>query len=191
VVPRMSCGPRQNRTSQNRTSQNRTRERDEAHLPAEHPEACPEAWFPAPDVNPSRAGGAQSPSTPRSRTAVGLIGASPALQVGRWQWRRSGWTGDFAVADIRLERLRGRSAFAALRESRRRAHSGPVRVHYDPALPADESRRVAYSVPRRVGKATERNRCRRRLREVARGVVPHVPPGAYLIGVEPDVRGNG
>jgi ribonuclease P protein component len=98
------------------------------------------------------------------------------------------WTGDFAVADIRLERLRGRAALAALRDSRRRAHSGPVRVHYDPALPADESRRVAYSVPRRVGKATERNRCRRRLREVARGVVSRVPPGAYLIGVEPGVR---
>jgi ribonuclease P protein component len=93
-----------------------------------------------------------------------------------------------AAADVRLQRLRGRASFAALRRSRRRAHSGPIGVHYDPALPADESRRVAYSVPRRVGKATERNRYRRRLREVAREVVPHVPPGAYLIGVEPGVR---
>jgi ribonuclease P protein component len=89
---------------------------------------------------------------------------------------------------VALERVRGRAAFAALRRSRRRGRSGPVGVHYEPALPADLSRRVAYSVPRRVGKATERNRCRRRLREAAREVVPKLPPGAYLIGVEPGVR---
>ncbi len=91
-------------------------------------------------------------------------------------------------ARVRLDPVRGRATFAALRRSGRRARSGPVGVHYEPALPADQSRRVAYSVPRRVGRATERNRCRRRLREVAREVVPQVPPGAYLIGVEPGVR---
>jgi ribonuclease P protein component len=89
---------------------------------------------------------------------------------------------------VRLERVHGRANFAALRRSRRRSRSGPVGVHYAPSSPADESRRVAYSVPRRVGKATERNRYRRRLREAAREVVPQVPPGAYLIGVEPGVR---
>jgi ribonuclease P protein component len=97
-------------------------------------------------------------------------------------------TGDEAMTGIPLGRVRGRAAFAALRRSRRRARSGPIGVHYEPASPSDESRRVAYSVPRRVGKATERNGCRRRLREVARGVVPFVPPGAYLIGVDPGVR---
>ena len=96
--------------------------------------------------------------------------------------------GDEVVAQVQIERVRGRAAFLALRRSRRRARSGPIGVHYEPALPGDESRRVAYSVPRRVGKATERNRCRRRRREGARGVVPHLPPGTYLIGVEPGVR---
>jgi ribonuclease P protein component len=89
---------------------------------------------------------------------------------------------------VRLRRVRGRSSFAALRRASRRARSGPIGVHYDPALPPDLTRRVAYAVPRRIGKAAERNRCRRRLREVAREVVPQVPPGAYLIGVEPGVR---
>lgn len=82
----------------------------------------------------------------------------------------------------------GRIAFAALRRSRRRIHSGPVAVHYLPASPADVSRRVAYSVPRRVGKAVERNRCRRRLRAIVQEAAAAVPPGVYLIGVEPDVR---
>ncbi len=85
---------------------------------------------------------------------------------------------------VRLERVQDRFTFLALRRSRRRSGSGAVRVHYVTALPGDLSRRVAYSVPRRVGKATERNRCRRRLREVAREVVTELPPGAYLIGVE-------
>jgi ribonuclease P protein component len=99
-----------------------------------------------------------------------------------------GSTGDEAVAVVQLEAVHGRATFSALRHSRRRARSGPIAVHYEPAMPADESRRVAYSVPRRVGNAPQRNRCRRRLREIARGVVPFVPPGAYLIGVEPGVR---
>ncbi|MHB1508318.1 MAG: ribonuclease P protein component [Acidimicrobiales bacterium] len=89
-----------------------------------------------------------------------------------------------AGKQIRLERIHNRSTFLALRRSRRRSGSGVVRVHYDTAPPGDVARRVAYSVPRRVGKATERNRCRRRLREVAREVVSELPPGAYLIGVE-------
>lgn len=96
--------------------------------------------------------------------------------------------GDDGVPDVRFGRVSGRGSFLALRRSRRRGRSGPVAVHYEPALPADECRRVAYSVPRRVGKATERNRCRRQLRAVAREAVSDVPPGAYLIGVEPGVR---
>lgn len=88
----------------------------------------------------------------------------------------------------RVEPLKGRAAFQALRRSRRRARSGPVAVQYEPALPADQSHRVAYSVPRKVGKAVDRNRHRRRLRAIAREAAPSLPPGAYLIGLEPDVR---
>lgn len=61
-------------------------------------------------------------------------------------------------------------------------------VQYAPALLADESVRVAYSVPRRVGKAVERNRHRRRLRAIVQEASSFLPPGAYLIGLEPGVR---
>ena len=123
----------------------------------------------------------------RPETAAGRDPTRPVLSPlldGAGNDSEAGFEG----VRVRPDRVRGRAQFAALRRSRRRARSGPVGVHYEPALPADESRRVAYSVPRRVGRATERNRCRRRLREVAREVVPQVPPGAYLIGVEPGVR---
>lgn len=88
----------------------------------------------------------------------------------------------------RLEPVRGHSEFGALRRARRRARSGPIAVHYVPASPVGGVARVSYSVPRRVGSAVERNRCRRRLRAVAYELAPSLPPGAYLIGVEPDVR---
>ena len=89
----------------------------------------------------------------------------------------------------RLAPVRGRSEFLALRRTRRRARSGPVAVHYVPAPPVDGVPRISYSVPRRVGSAVDRNRCRRRLRAVAYEVAPSLPPGAYLIGVEPGIRG--
>jgi ribonuclease P protein component len=48
---------------------------------------------------------------------------------------------------------------------------------------------VAYAIGRRFGGAVDRNRCRRQLRAVVREIVDEVPPGAYLIGVEPGGRG--
>lgn len=88
----------------------------------------------------------------------------------------------------RLAPVRGRNEFLTLRRARRRARSGPVAVHYVPASPVDGVPRISYSVPRRVGSAVDRNRCRRRLRAVAYEAAPTLPPGAYLIGVEADVR---
>jgi len=84
--------------------------------------------------------------------------------------------------------VHGSRAFRALGRSRRRAKSGPVTVHYVPAAPADESRYVAYSIPRRVGTAVERNTYRRRLRVVVREVVAELPAGTYLIGVGSGIR---
>lgn len=89
----------------------------------------------------------------------------------------------------RAERLSSKVGFEAVRRTRRRARSGPIAVHFDPASPPDQARRVAYSVPRRVGSAVERNLCRRRLRAVADELAPVLPPGAYLIGVDPGIRG--
>lgn len=63
----------------------------------------------------------------------------------------------------------------------------PVRVHF---LPSDEQGAevlVAYSISRKVGGAVVRNRWRRRLRAIVAGAAPELTPGAYLIGLSPDV----
>jgi len=88
----------------------------------------------------------------------------------------------------RASRVHGRKAFAELRRSKRRAWSGPVRVQFLPAGEADETRRVAFAVPRKVGTAVERNRCRRRLRSVVLETATLLPAGSYLVGIDKAVR---
>jgi hypothetical protein len=58
---------------------NRRRERDEAHLPAQQQEACPEARFPAQDVDPRRPSGPEGPSAAWSCTPLRLIAAPVSL----------------------------------------------------------------------------------------------------------------
>lgn len=85
--------------------------------------------------------------------------------------------------------VRGRKVFAELRRSRRRAWSGPVRVQFLATEETDETRRVAFALPRKLGTAVERNRLRRRLRAVMAEATTSVPPGAYLVGVGSGFRG--
>jgi ribonuclease P protein component len=89
----------------------------------------------------------------------------------------------------RVAPVRGRRTFAELRRSKRRARSGPVRVQFVPAQESDGARRVAYTVPRKVGTAVERNRCRRRLRSVVVETAASLPAGTYLVGIDQVVRG--
>jgi len=94
-------------------------------------------------------------------------------------------------AESRLPRtspVRGRQVFAQLRRSTQRAWSGPVRVQFLPAQETDGALRVAFAVPRKVGTAVERNRCRRRLRAVVGETTASLPPGAYLVGIDQGVR---
>lgn len=84
--------------------------------------------------------------------------------------------------------VRGRKTFQALARSSRRATSGPVTVHFLPADGEDEAVRVAYAVGRRIGGAVVRNRWRRRLRAVAAQASSDLRPGAYLVGVGPEVE---
>lgn len=97
-----------------------------------------------------------------------------------------------ALAEVRRvprpRPVHGRSAFAALRRSRRRVFAGPLRVQFLPAPEAEQARRFAYAVPRKVGTAVERNRCRRRLRAVVAESTASIPPGTYLVACEQGVR---
>jgi ribonuclease P protein component len=137
----------------------------EAHVPAQQPASGQAAWIPPSDVDPGRSRRAARSSGQGSASAVGLI------------WR-----------------VRGRRGFEALRRTRRRARSGPVRVAFAPdppdaSLDPPPPPRVAYAVGRKVGSAAVRNRVRRRLRAVMAEAArrERLPSGSYLVGVTPEI----
>jgi ribonuclease P protein component len=96
-----------------------------------------------------------------------------------------------------IGRVRHRSTFTDLRRRGVRAASGPISVTFAGDLSFDDGRqsppalaRVAFAVPRRVGKAVVRNKVRRRLRAIlAETGADRLPPGAYLMAVRPGVDG--
>jgi ribonuclease P protein component len=63
---------------------------------------------------------------------------------------------------------------------------GAITVTWAPGDPV-EPPRVAYAIGKHVGGATERNRIRRRLREIVRNLERPLEPGAWLIGATPEV----
>ena len=63
-----------------------------------------------------------------------------------------------------------------------------MRVQFLAEAEATEVRRVAFAVPRKVGNAVERNRCRRRLRAVVAENAASIPAGTYLIAIDQGVR---
>jgi len=81
--------------------------------------------------------------------------------------------------------IRDRGTFAALRRSPR-ARCGPLTVSFNQDSAAVPPR-MAYAIGRKVGGAVERNRLRRRLRAIVWQLAPSLRPGAYLIGVAPEV----
>jgi ribonuclease P protein component len=85
-----------------------------------------------------------------------------------------------------IRRVRGHGTFRDLARtpSRRRGALGARLLPGDPSEPPA----VAYSIPRAVGGAVERNRLRRRLRATVRDLEPElVPGGRYLVSVGPAV----
>jgi ribonuclease P protein component len=95
-----------------------------------------------------------------------------------------------------IGRVRHRATFTDLRRRGTRASSGPLTVTFageapppgDPPPSVPALARVAFAVPRRVGKAVVRNRVRRRLRAIFAEADPdQAPAGAYLVAVRPGV----
>lgn len=87
---------------------------------------------------------------------------------------------------VRLGRLTRRAEFLRVAGGRRWATPGlvlQVRPRGSDAPGADAEARIGFTVSRKVGKAVERNRAKRRLRAAAREVLPmHAQPGLdYVI----------
>ena len=76
------------------------------------------------------------------------------------------------MAPARPGRLPNRRDFLRVQAGRRCAMPGFV-LQVAPAPAQIPTVRVGFTVSRKVGNAVERNRVRRRLREIARAVIPH------------------
>ncbi len=77
-------------------------------------------------------------------------------------------------------RLRRRRDFSVAVRRGARAATATLVVHLAPTDAADGPL-VGFAVGRTVGPAVVRNRVRRRLRHLAREVVPALPPGSRLV----------
>lgn len=131
----------------------------EAHVPAEDPPPGTTSWFPAPHVRPGRPSRGEGAAPEGPFPPVGLT------------WR-----------------LSGRNAFARLRRSGTKGHSGPLTVVTTPT--STPRPRVAYAIGRRVGPAVRRNRIRRRLRAIVRSMEldGSLPMGDTLVIAAPGAR---
>ncbi len=127
----------------------------EASVPAQQPQASQAPRVPSPHVDPRRSGDRGRPAPEGPAPTVRLTGSPRPVK--------------------------GRRAFAALAQSRRRVRRGTITVTWVPGDPA-EPPRVAYAVGRRAGGAVVRNRIRRRLRAVIRDLSSELAPGSYLVG---------
>jgi len=80
------------------------------------------------------------------------------------------------------QRLRRSTDFAAAVRGGRRAGRGTVVVHLLIDEPAQASTaRAGFVVSKAVGNAVVRNKVRRRLRHLTRGLLPELPAGALLV----------
>jgi ribonuclease P protein component len=137
--------------------------KDETDLPAEQarPQAAPR--FPRPDGDQERPQDHQPPSGARAQAPLGLTRAGAA-----------------AASALPVETLRRRSDFLAAARGRRVARPGFALQarEREGEDPAPGRARVGFTCSRKVGKAVARNRARRRLRALARAVLPrHGRPG--------------
>jgi ribonuclease P protein component len=87
---------------------------------------------------------------------------------------------------VRRERLTRRQDFAAV-YARKKSWANPLLVLYirrhDGKGPLAETRRLGFSVSKKVGKAHDRNKVKRRLREISRRHTPMLVAGFDAIWV--------
>jgi len=80
--------------------------------------------------------------------------------------------------------IRRRTVFDATRLKGRRVHNRWMALNFLPLDPArPDTGTVAFLTPKRLGAATQRNRLRRRMREIYRRHVAKSPENSYLVWV--------
>ena len=140
-----------------------SRRNDEAHIPAQCPQAAHQARFQSSHADPGRPGCHPSPSA---------SGPGPPVR-------------------LMIEGLSGRRAFERVRAGGISARRGPIRVRYCPG-PGPVCR-FGFAAPRSAGSAVTRNRSRRRIQAVLRdldreaGGLPR--PGDYCVGIAAPLDG--
>ncbi len=120
---------------------------DEAHLPTEHAPTQEEAWLSRSDEDESGPGDSQATPHQRPHAAVGLV-AHPRPMA-------------------RLIPLRTAREFRRVRRVGNKARSDGVTVIAAP-VPRGTEARLGISIPAASGLAVERNRARRRIKEIMR-----------------------
>jgi ribonuclease P protein component len=138
---------------------------DEAHLPAEQSRAQAPARLPRPDGDRRRAQGYRSAPRPRPQEAVGLT----THKIGKLSRRA-----DFLAANGAL-----------------RAPMPGFVLLVRPRGDGDPAMRLGLTVSKKVGNSVTRNRMKRRLRELARAILPeagHEGADHVLIGRQAGVE---
>lgn len=128
---------------------------NETHLSAIEDSPCAHAWFSRPDENRRRSQGPVGPARQGPRAARSLRPVPAAPSAGR----------------AALYRLRGKGAFEAIFKTGARHDGHFLQLIAAPA--AQSPGRVGYVIGRKMmRRAVDRNRLRRRLREVVRVARP-------------------
>ncbi len=81
----------------------------------------------------------------------------------------------------RARRIRSSRDFQRVRRTGRHASGAYVTIGYLRCDTPDALTRVGFSVSKRVGNAVQRNRVKRRLREIVRRLLPEMPSGGEII----------